>query len=236
MGGLGNTSAVAIYQTALQVMSNGTKSLFEAPIAMVLPTPCETKHQKSEDDPRERGQESTTESIVGSLRNKLQQFSDSQRISRLEQCQALHGLLLQCRSRQMNTTPSHAPSLAATAEVESSIENLPAGIRMLRYFQWRDVSLSPDTKSLCRREEHALWACRAVAAGCGKPLVDLKSCFDRVGPRILDQDTFYEKSEVASSENSSPCAIMQHHMGKCVVDGITTLNDRFCVDEKPPIR
>ena len=38
----------------------------------------------------------------------------------------------------------------------------------------------PKIRSSCAREEHAVWACRAVATGCGKNLSELKKCFEEV--------------------------------------------------------
>ena len=44
-----------------------------------------------------------------------------------------------------------------------------------------DISVFyPKIRSSCAREEHAVWACRAISTGCGKDLSELKKCFDDV--------------------------------------------------------
>jgi hypothetical protein len=44
-----------------------------------------------------------------------------------------------------------------------------------------DISVfHPKIRASCAREEHAVWACRAISTGCGKDLSELKKCFDDV--------------------------------------------------------
>ncbi|VEU35425.1 unnamed protein product [Pseudo-nitzschia multistriata] len=50
-----------------------------------------------------------------------------------------------------------------------------------------DLSAFHDKiRSSCAREQHAVWACRAVATGCGKDISELKRCFESVD--IFDED------------------------------------------------
>jgi hypothetical protein len=227
---------------------------------------------------------STKISLFGSLQSKWRQISDSQRIDRLQQCQALHDILSECRQRnadpqrhdesrgrelrrkereiqQMssqspsveNTGRDAATTTSAAAETPT-IENTPAGIRMLHYFQWRNLeaeeggaSVLGDARRLCTREEHALWACRAVATACGPDLIQVKRCFDETGPPILQQAAAYDKvsavpstSEEAkvresassiSTSSSPPCVDVQRSMGSCVARGIDGLNQRIAEDK-----
>jgi hypothetical protein len=222
-------------------------------------------------------------SLFGSLQSKWRQISDSQRIDRLQQCQALHDILSECRQRnadpqrhdesrgrelrrkerEIQQMSSQSPSVASTvgdattttaaASETPTIENTPAGIRMLHYFQWRNLeeedgaSVLVDARRLCTREEHALWACRAVATACGPDLVQVKRCFDETGPSILQQAAAYDKvsavpstSEEAkvresasstSSSSSPPCVDVQRSMGSCVARGIDGLNQRIAEDK-----
>jgi hypothetical protein len=131
------------------------------------------------------------------------------------------------------------------------IETTPSGIRMLHYFQWRDLegenpALFGDARRLCTREEHALWACRAVATACGPDLVQVKRCFDDHGPSILQHAAAYDKAPAVTSSGEDgklhegrssastsastslpPCVDVQRTMGSCVARGIDGLNQRI---------
>jgi hypothetical protein len=119
-----------------------------------------------------------------------------------------------------------------------SLENTPGGIRMLRFFHWRELPLEfPLESTACQREEHALWACRAVAVGCGKPLTELRDCFDQLGPdQVLlssrsntgQATTCYnDKSEEMSKRKSKvPCHDYQQAVGECVATNLYELQQR----------
>jgi hypothetical protein len=222
-------------------------------------------------------------SLFGSLQSKWRQISDSQRISRLQQCQVLQNILSECRQRnadpqrhdesrgrelrrkerEIQQMSNQSPSVANTvgdattttpADAETpTIENTPAGIRMLHYFQWRNLEeedgapVLGDARRLCTREEHAVWACRAVATACGPDLVQVKRCFDDQGPSILQHAAAYDKvsavpsssegakvHEIASSKSTSsspPCLDVQSSLGSCVARGIDGLNQRIAEDK-----
>ena len=88
----------------------------------------------------------------------------------------------------------------------------------------------------CSREQHALWACRAVAVGCGKELGSLKAGFDQVGPWnvLFEPQTAYETStqNKTTSKNTVdphariPCADLQSSLGTCVQRGADALLER----------
>jgi hypothetical protein len=82
---------------------------------------------------------------------------------------------------------------------------------MLHYFQWRnlDPPLPDRARETCAREEHALWACRAVATACGPDLVAVKRCFGARAPaEILGHrpayDGFGEVEETDPPSGSPP--------------------------------
>jgi len=90
------------------------------------------------------------------------------------------------------------------------IESVSIGLRNMKYFGWRGILSStkknetvsidndsnaddngnddPDLlsvfhskiRSSCAREQHAVWACRAVSTGCGNDLAELKRCFEDI--------------------------------------------------------
>jgi hypothetical protein len=243
------------------------------------PATTATKDAEGAEAPSVKG------SLFGSLRSKWRQISDAQRISRLQQCQALHDILSECRHRNADDQQRHNESRgrelrqkerevqtegdattttttsAATAETPT-IETTPAGIRMLHYFQWRNLeaeeggaSVLGDARRLCTREEHALWACRAVATACGPDLIQVKRCFDETGPSILQHAAAYDKLSTVPSTSeqakvresrsaawsassppgrvpmSSPCVDVQRSMGSCVARGIDGLNQRIAEDK-----
>lgn len=99
----------------------------------------------------------------------------------------------------------------------------------------------PRIRSSCAREQHAVWACRAVATGCGMDLSKLKRCFESVDNdnntdenlqrlpqhiRVLTTPyTNYEGfvEEVASKDGTVvslkqriPCHDIQRQLGSCV--------------------
>jgi hypothetical protein len=76
---------------------------------------------------------------------------------------------------------------------------------MLRYFHWRNLDPLPHrARETCAREEHALWACRAVATACGPDLVAVKKCFDASGPaEILGHSPAYEDDNEGEAGESN---------------------------------
>jgi hypothetical protein len=144
--------------------------------------------------------------------NKLQ---DEQRIERLRHCRELEEVLKQCETQKDYNS--------------NTMEEFPGGLRRMKYFGWRGVlkndnnasdampeKLRQAMETSCARERHAVWACRAVAVGCGKELGALKACFDEQGSfAILHQpQTAYELSEEKMSTTTNiPCAKQQAALG-----------------------
>ena len=115
-----------------------------------------------------------------------------------------------------------------------TLENTPGGIRMLRFFHWRELPADFPVHN-CRRQEHAVWACRAVAVGCGQPLTQLRDCFDEQGPeRILvsrygkgrTQTSYTDASADDRLKQSIPCHEYQRAVGTCVASNLHDLQQR----------
>ncbi len=102
----------------------------------------------------------------------------------------------------------------------------------------------PNIRSSCAREEHAVWACRAIATGCGKDLSELKKCFDDVDNtdsaqvpqhvRVLTAPyTNYQGivesvagDRAASMKRQIPCHEIQRKLGSCVTENGKQLLER----------
>jgi hypothetical protein len=172
---------------------------------------------------------------VSSLSQWWVDLHDEQRLERLQQCRQLEIVLEACRTRK-GTAPK---------EGESQIERTVPGLRMMKYFGWRGITVNKDQDNnitttntqaeqvlaaTCAREQHALWACRAVSIGCGRGLGTLKDCFEGEGavPVLSHSQTNYEEQEASSqkAEMQIPCKQLQRDLGECVGQGAHELYQR----------
>jgi hypothetical protein len=202
-------------------------------------SPHDDNNAKQANDPKQAVSASSPPSppawwSLSSIRGRIEDEMDEQRHERLAQCRSLESVLADCRTAKSNRT---------------QLEDVPAGIRMVRYFDWRDV---PDPH--CQREAHAVWACRAVALKCGKELIQIRDCFRNYGAMgglsgdnnkttILNHRTgsaAYELSDAvvvqgaaaandadATSDISmNPCAKVQQILGRCVSANAHALLER----------
>jgi hypothetical protein len=181
---------------------------------------------------------------------------DRQRLERLQQCRRLQEHLTACQQQAAaaNTTKPLArkspmkagevDGIAAVKEVaERDIEHIVPGLRMMKYFGWRGIHKSAQNDDedndkikhvldqTCAREQHALWACRAVAIGCGSELVQLRNCFDGEGamPVLTQPQTLYESPVGSGSKKKLkkiPCGAIQQEVGQCVHKGMQALVQR----------
>jgi hypothetical protein len=158
-------------------------------------------------------------------------FQDDQRLERLQYCRELERVLEQCRSRRQGNHPQQQQQQSQEQGQEDGIEGLSPGLRMMKYFGWRGMlkgekphPLATHIEASCAREQHSLWACRAVSIGCGKDLGALKKCFDHEGAEtiLVQPKTGYEES----SSHEVPCRELQHALGSCVTDGAQKLFQR----------
>lgn len=184
---------------------------------------------------------------------------DSQRVDRLKQCRTLHDLLQRCQIQSSGKAGSGEQYYSC-----SEIDNIPEGIRMMRYFDWRrpkngdgsgggpsgaraddgnNKGLEHGELVPCIREEHSLWACRAVATGCGADLAELKGCMKKHGMKnflrypagyTTDKNVPTASSSTpikATASNSAavdevPCVDLQRKLSNCVGIEVRGLQQR----------
>jgi hypothetical protein len=189
----------------------------------------------SDSNSADKSSSSLSSSWSSSLSHWWIDLHDEQRLERLQQCRQLETVLEACRNRK-GTAPK---------EGESQIERTVPGLRMMKYFGWRGLTINKDEENntttrnteaeqvlaaTCAREQHALWACRAVSIGCGQKLGVLKDCFEGEGavPVLSHSQTNYEGQEAASqnSEMQIPCKQLQRDLGECVSQGANELYQR----------
>jgi hypothetical protein len=181
-----------------------------------------------------------------SWKDKLIEFQDEQQMERLRTCLQLDEILKQCRSKAVekkSTTrqdgEDHTPS--------DPIESISPGLRTMKYYGWRgilknesiDTTIQKDVQSSCSREQHAVWACRAVATGCGHELSTLKVCFENHDNEyniLTTPITGYEGGSINTSSKPSrpvvPCEDAQRSLGKCVTANAKLLLERKQAREK----
>ena len=138
-----------------------------------------------------------------------------------------------------------APPLSTENNQSAKSEASDAGSNTVPARDGPDLSvLHPKIRSSCAREEHAVWACRAISTGCGKDLSELKKCFDDVDHdsgnlpkhvRVLTASyTNYQGivEKVGDGEASAamkqqiPCHEIQRRLGSCVTENGKQLLER----------
>eukprot|EP00934_Nitzschia_sp_Nitz4_P001759 Nitzschia sp. Nitz4//scaffold5_size260463//17653//18216//NITZ4_000939-RA/size260463-processed-gene-0.47-mRNA-1//1//CDS//3329555211//1759//frame0 len=140
---------------------------------------------------------------------------DEQRLERLSYCKQLEEALALCEADKDT----------------KNIESFSAGLRMMKYFDWRGIlkekseqESAPIVKS-CARERHSVWACRAVSIGCGKELAAIKKCFENEGAEVVltQSQTTYEPNDKNNGSTVISCASEQVDLGVCVNQGARDL-------------
>ena len=81
----------------------------------------------------------------------------------------------------------------------------------------------------CIRETHEMWACRALALGCGNHLSDLKRCWS-------DASSVQNKGELTFKDGDSgldaSCSGIQQQMARCVLKNTAELKERMAAAKK----
>jgi len=149
---------------------------------------------------------SSPSSWLDRLPSVARDFVDGQRMERLRQCRDLEALLHDCRNNHHH-------------QQQYQLEDFPMGLRLVRYFQWRNIEAQN-----CVREEHAVWACRAVGLGCGTELVDLRDCFRENADDVLEAPPAYWTK--SNNESNAVCGQFQHAIAQCVHREATELAKR----------
>ena len=76
----------------------------------------------------------------------------------------------------------------------------------------------------CVIETHELWACKALAVGCGNFLSDLRQCWTQ--QQIEDAQRSENEGMTYHNSNRDNCRDIQIDMGRCVKKNIKELDDR----------
>jgi hypothetical protein len=182
-----------------------------------------------------QGGDTPSPSWFSTVQSFIDDAVDEQRIERLRACRSLEDILAQChKSRSKSKSGDDSNS-------RFHLEDVPAGIRMVRYFQWRDVH---DFDRQCSRETHSLWACRAGALQCGSELVQLRNCFlDRQAPisgnvdttdygAVLKCSTAGYEAKARNDDKDIPCRLFQEQVGRCVAKNARLLAERESIRGK----
>mmetsp|Transcript_15107 Transcript_15107/g.38064 ORF Transcript_15107/g.38064 Transcript_15107/m.38064 type:complete len:249 (+) Transcript_15107:180-926(+) len=210
------------------------------------------------------------------LKERFQEFDDQQRIDRLSECRKLDKILHECRKRNQPGKPKSRytkksdkndpiesvsigvrnmkyfgwrgilkPPSNQSANDEAS--DADGGKAKPTAPDGPDLSVfHPQIRSSCAREEHAVWACRAIATGCGKDLSELKKCFEEIDEqdanypphvRVLTSSyTNYqgivEKIGSEAIKEQIPCHEIQWRLGSCVTESGKQLLERKQQREK----
>jgi len=64
----------------------------------------------------------------------------------------------------------------------------------------------PKIRQSCSREQHAVWACRAVSTGCGKDLSQLKRCFEDI-----DTEKSNDNNKNNNNDNNNDNQLPPHY-------------------------
>jgi hypothetical protein len=177
------------------------------------------------------------------------ELHDAQRLERLQQCRQIEQVLKEC---QQQSNSSHQKYK------HNTIESIVPGIRMMKYFGWRGIlqqqqqsedGSTNDIDSVvnsCAREQHALWACRAVSIGCGNDLSHLKICLDAENddgsgdegndqkpiPNVLRNPVTAYEPKSQQDIDQATCGDFQARLGKCVGQGAQELYHRTSTKKK----
>jgi len=178
------------------------------------------------------------------LWSRFQEFSDDQRLFRLQACQDIYTCVESCRNVRSSKLSGK------DGEEMLDLEGCASGVRMVKYFDWREslptrIKLSNDIKGetvvsmktastdqekdeipTCARETHSMWGCRAVALGCAPHLIDLRNCFQESYSKehVLSVAQFsYENN----NEKDTPCGDIQKKLGDCVAKEAALLEQRI---------
>ena len=182
------------------------------------------------------------------VQDKWMEFSDTNRLEKLKDCQELETVVQNCLD----------PSSSSSSSERVALQGCKAGVRMGRFYGWLDseyermegtksggldVSFRPvddqannssSSGGGCGKEIHGLWGCRAMALRCAPQMLLLKDCFQQYPPHVIGQVNMvaYEQQQGTTNQppnvlnEKMPCGHLQRQLGQCVVDNATALEQR----------
>lgn len=88
---------------------------------------------------------------------------------------------------------------------------------------------SDNFSSNCTRETHAIYACKALALGCGADLMEMKKCFVNELGTTNPSSIYYDSAQnnQSSSLSSTKCQLEQKKVGQCIRKNMEELNQRM---------
>ncbi|KAL3777241.1 hypothetical protein HJC23_013222 [Cyclotella cryptica] len=201
--------------------------------------------------------------LFASTSSPLSAFADQQRAERLASCRQLESILNSCQAELKNEAADfNADTLTSgdvtVATTRSGIRiarffrwNLPHadhnksdsseivggtiknadGTERLGHDNYGNVK--SNFSHGCHKETHELWACRALALGCGNYLSDLRRCWDETSQiharnnSPTNQNSASENDDVRRNRRADACREIQQNMAKCVTKNASELAERI---------
>lgn len=161
-------------------------------------------------------------------------FMDGQRLQRLGQCREIEQSLKACmEARQLQK--------AVDPNEDFGMEGIAPGIRMLRYYRWRDEESSSEeeeeeklktmpkpTIPSCAKQQHSVWGCRAISTACAVELIAMRDCFDQYDKDqvLAIADTNYDGSN-DRLDRPIACREQQRILGACVAKNTAEMEQRI---------
>ncbi|KAL7518423.1 hypothetical protein ACHAWX_005141 [Stephanocyclus meneghinianus] len=201
--------------------------------------------------------------LFASPSSPLSAFADQQRAERLASCRELERMLNSCQAESKiraanpdaDALPSEDVMVATTrsgiriarffrwnsphadhnsgdsSDIVGGIVKNSNGTERLGHNNYGGVG--SNYSHGCHKETHELWACRALALGCGSYLSDLRRCWDenaQIHARNnspADDSSEIEYEDRGGSFRADACREIQQHMAKCVTKNATELAERI---------
>jgi len=84
-----------------------------------------------------------------------------------------------------------------------------------------------SNKKSCSMENHAVWACRAMALGCAPDLIKLRKCFKNDLGTTNPEGCYYENGDDGEGTEVGRCQLEQRIVAECVLRQEKELKDRL---------
>ena len=192
--------------------------------------------------------------LFASSSSPLSEFADRQRAERLASCRQLETILNACQA-ESRIGLKHTLDAHVLTSDDTTVTTTESGIKIARFFNWGSPHADPNNnqasdrvdastedkpsdavKSIysqgCHKETHELWACRALALGCGNYLSDLRRCWnENCQVKALRKSTdgsseiIYEDNNI--NRGADKCQEIQQNMAKCVTKHASELAERI---------
>lgn len=220
------------------------------------PTPNRNTHiidTMSSNDENEGLFDRLAKRLFASESSPLSQFADEQRAERLASCRHLEHILNSCQAESKNRESSDLVANSVILD-DSAAEKTKSGTKIARFFRWDKYEASQpvegnETESKdshvsaismsnysegCHKEIHELWACRALALGCGSYLKDLRQLWNDDAQISLRNEMAAEDSSTSEiiyedrkTTTEADAREIQQMMAKCVTKNASELAGRI---------